>query len=56
MPPFNEEQIQTLAQRHQLNWSPTQVQQLQTLIGGHPSWFDSRCITLPKTISASTSC
>lgn len=36
LPPFNEEQIQLLAQRYQLNWSPEQVQQIDQLIGGHP--------------------
>ena len=36
LPEFSPEQVQDLAQRHQLNWHHTQVQQLMTMVGGHP--------------------
>ncbi len=33
---FNAEQVKTLVERHGLNWSDRQVEQLMALIGGHP--------------------
>jgi serine/threonine-protein kinase len=33
---FNSQQVLDLAQRHGLNWSLTQVEQLMSMIGGHP--------------------
>ncbi|GJD19253.1 hypothetical protein RIVM261_042090 [Rivularia sp. IAM M-261] len=36
IPEFTHEQVQDLAQRHQLNWSDTEVNELIGLVGGHP--------------------
>jgi transcriptional regulator with XRE-family HTH domain len=36
LPEFTHQQINDLAQRHQLNWSNTEVDQLMTMVGGHP--------------------
>ncbi|WP_414623261.1 AAA-like domain-containing protein [Calothrix sp. CCY 0018] len=36
LPEFNSKQILDLAQRHQLNWNDTDVDQLMTLVSGHP--------------------
>ena len=36
LPEFTVDQMAQLAQLHQLNWSTEDVEQLQTLIGGHP--------------------
>jgi transcriptional regulator with XRE-family HTH domain len=36
LPEFTHEQIKDLAQRHQLNWSDTEVEKLMVLVGGHP--------------------
>ena len=36
LPEFNSKQILDLAQRHQLDWSETEVEKLMTLVGGHP--------------------
>lgn len=36
LPTFNREQVQDLARRHGLNWSADQVEQLMSLLGGHP--------------------
>jgi hypothetical protein len=36
LPEFTHEQIKDLAQRHQLNWSDTEVLELMGLVGGHP--------------------
>ncbi|MEH1894300.1 MAG: AAA-like domain-containing protein [Nostoc sp.] len=36
LPEFNAEQVLNLAQRHGLNWSFTQVEQLMAMVGGHP--------------------
>ncbi|WP_238360795.1 AAA-like domain-containing protein [Iningainema tapete] len=36
LPEFNAEQVLSLAQRHGLNWSSTQVEQLMAMVGGHP--------------------
>ncbi len=36
LPEFSLEQTQQLAQLHQLNWSPTQIQHLMEMVGGHP--------------------
>ncbi|MCM0590513.1 MAG: AAA-like domain-containing protein [Gloeotrichia echinulata CP02] len=33
---FNQEQIEDLAQRHQLDYNQAQVQQLMSMLGGHP--------------------
>lgn len=33
---FTHEQVKDLAQRHQLNWSNTEVEKLTELVGGHP--------------------
>jgi hypothetical protein len=33
---FAPEQVQDLTQRHGLNWSATQVEQLMSIVGGHP--------------------
>ena len=33
---FTQEQIEDLAQRHQLNYNQTQVQELMSMLGGHP--------------------
>lgn len=33
---FTQEQVQDLADRHQLNWNNIQVQQLMAMVGGHP--------------------
>ena len=33
---FTQEQVKDLAQRHQLNWSDTEVLELMELVGGHP--------------------
>jgi transcriptional regulator with XRE-family HTH domain len=36
LPEFTPTQVQDLAQRHQLNWSITEVEQLMAMVGGHP--------------------
>ncbi len=36
LPDLNQEQVQELTQRHGLNWTGEQVEQLMTLVGGHP--------------------
>ncbi len=36
LPEFTQEQVKDLAQRHQLNWSDTEVLELMELLGGHP--------------------
>lgn len=36
LPEFNAQQVLDLAQRHGLDWSFTQVEQLMAMIGGHP--------------------
>jgi hypothetical protein len=36
MPEFNIGQIETLAQRHQLDWTIAQAKQLAQMVGGHP--------------------
>lgn len=36
LPEFNHEQILDLAQKHQLNFSQTEVEELMNLVGGHP--------------------
>ncbi|WNZ43929.1 AAA-like domain-containing protein [Leptolyngbya boryana CZ1] len=36
MPEFNVGQIETLAQRHELDWTIAQAKQLAQLVGGHP--------------------
>jgi AAA-like domain/TIR domain/Trypsin-like peptidase domain len=36
LPELNPEQVQDLAQRHGLNWSHTEVEQLMAMVGGHP--------------------
>ena len=36
LPEFTIEQVQYLAELHQLNWSDKQVLQLMTMVGGHP--------------------
>ena len=36
LPEFNQQQVQDLTQRHGLNWSSTQVEQLMSIVGGHP--------------------
>lgn len=36
LPKFNSKQILDLAQRHQLDWSETEVEKLMALVGGHP--------------------
>ena len=36
LPEFNSEQVQTLTQRHGLNWNATSVEQLMSIVGGHP--------------------
>ena len=36
LPEFTQEQVKDLAQRHQLNWSDTEVDELMELVGGHP--------------------
>lgn len=36
LPEFNRIQVQHLAQRYELTWSGQQVEQLVTLVGGHP--------------------
>ncbi|MDZ8137099.1 MAG: AAA-like domain-containing protein [Nostoc sp. DedQUE04] len=36
LPEFNAQQVLDLAQRHGLNWSFNQVEQLMTMVGGHP--------------------
>jgi hypothetical protein len=36
LPEFTQEQVKDLAQRHQLNWSDTEVLELMELVGGHP--------------------
>jgi hypothetical protein len=33
---FSPEQVQDLAERHKVNWSATQVEQLMAMVGGHP--------------------
>lgn len=33
---FNQEQIQDLAQRHGLNWDGKEIEELMTMVGGHP--------------------
>lgn len=33
---FSREQVQNLTQRHGLNWNSTQVEQLMSIVGGHP--------------------
>lgn len=36
LPDLNQAQVQELTQRHGLNWTGEQVEQLMTLVGGHP--------------------
>ncbi len=36
LPDLSQEQVQELTQRHGLNWTGEQVEQLMTLVGGHP--------------------
>ncbi|OLP17758.1 molecular chaperone Tir [Leptolyngbya sp. 'hensonii'] len=36
LPEFTPEQVADLADRHGLIWTPTQIQQLMAMIGGHP--------------------
>ncbi|MBW4610624.1 MAG: AAA-like domain-containing protein [Hassallia sp. WJT32-NPBG1] len=36
LPDLNHAQVQELTQRHGLNWTEEQVEQLMTLVGGHP--------------------
>ncbi|GAP96955.1 AAA-like domain-containing protein [Leptolyngbya sp. NIES-2104] len=36
LPEFTQTQVQNLAQRYQLNWTDSQVEQLMNLVGGHP--------------------
>lgn len=36
LPEFNYEQVQELVNRYSLNWNKEQVEQLMSLIGGHP--------------------
>lgn len=36
LPEFSAEQVLNLAQRHGLNWSSSQVEQLMAMVGGHP--------------------
>jgi hypothetical protein len=36
LPEFSSEQVQDLTRRHGLNWDTTQVQQLMSIVGGHP--------------------
>jgi transcriptional regulator with XRE-family HTH domain len=36
LPEFTHQQVKDLAQRHQLNWSDTEVMELIGLVGGHP--------------------
>ncbi len=36
LPALREEQVQDLASRYQLNWSPEQVQKLMAMVGGSP--------------------
>jgi serine/threonine protein kinase len=36
LPEFNAEQVAELARRHGLTWSDAQIQDLMTMIGGHP--------------------
>ncbi|BAZ53016.1 TIR protein [Nostoc sp. NIES-4103] len=36
LPEFNAQQVLDLAQRHGLNWSFTEVEQLMAMVGGHP--------------------
>jgi hypothetical protein len=36
LPEFTHEQVKDLAQRHQLNWSDTEVEKLMGLVSGHP--------------------
>ncbi len=36
LPDLNHAQVQELVQRHGLNWTGEQVEQLMTLVGGHP--------------------
>lgn len=33
---FSREQVQILTQRHGLNWNSTQIEQLMSIVGGHP--------------------
>lgn len=33
---LNEQQVLDLARRHGLNWQPAQIQQLMSIVGGHP--------------------
>lgn len=36
LPEFTQEQVKDLSQRHQLDWSDTEVLELMELVGGHP--------------------
>ncbi len=36
LPEFSSEQVQDLTKRHGLNWNTSQVQQLRSIVGGHP--------------------
>ena len=36
LPDLNQTQVQDLVQRHGLNWSKLQIEELMTLVGGHP--------------------
>ncbi|MBR8835417.1 MAG: AAA-like domain-containing protein [Stigonema ocellatum SAG 48.90 = DSM 106950] len=36
LPEFNPSQVQDLVQRHHLNWSQEEIQQLMEMLGGHP--------------------
>jgi predicted XRE-type DNA-binding protein len=36
LPEFTSQQVQDLAQRHELNWNADQIEKLMALVGGHP--------------------
>lgn len=36
LPPFNQQQVQTLAQLHNLNWTIEDTQRLMAMVSGHP--------------------
>lgn len=36
LPEFTPQQVQDLTHRHRLNWNATQVEQLMSIVGGHP--------------------
>jgi AAA-like domain len=51
IPEFTPEQVQELSMRHKLNLSKGQIQQLMSLVGGHPHLVEQAFLTLKRDSS-----